>query len=134
LGQLLRFHFSFCMSSTQPKPLANQQIFKEGYLDELLKKIDPNEKLDEHSEKFLNILGIDFVRLLLKDAGQFAKKRGAETVAPSDIYYVLETNFNMTLPGATGKNVYDTRPNKPTNDYLEKLSAVKSFLNKRNED
>lgn len=118
----------------RPTGEARRKLFKKGYLDDVVKTIDPEEKLSKEAEDFFVEYCIHFINHVTTHAAQNAKRRESEEIEASDIYHILESEFDMLLPGSTGIVNDENQVTKPTQLYMDKLSEVRKFMAKHNEE
>ena len=107
---------------------------KDEYFNNLLNLIDNEEKFDDQSIVFLNRIASNFLDQVIGESAIIAKKRGSDKIEPKDIHYILQSSFNITLPGAINRTELNQDQFKPTSDYLDKLKSVKELLAKQNSE
>uniref|UniRef100_A0A8C5QUH3 Transcription initiation factor TFIID subunit 12 n=1 Tax=Leptobrachium leishanense TaxID=445787 RepID=A0A8C5QUH3_9ANUR len=79
-------------------PDANQVLSKKK-LHELVREIEPNERLDEDVEEMLLQIADDFIESVVLAACQLARHRRSNTLEVKDVQLHLERQWNMWIPG-----------------------------------
>lgn len=125
----------------QPRPESGSgSLFVDGFYEEELAKIDPDEQLPPESKEFLNNIANDFLSTVFTCASNYVRKSDPDPISkkkeikPSDLYFILKDTFGFSLPGPTGQMDEETPIQTPTKEYTEKLRIVRDFaLNKGDE-
>ncbi|KAL7268275.1 Transcription initiation factor TFIID subunit 12 [Rhizina undulata] len=113
-----------------PKPPAFE--FDEGgmgllskrKLEELVKQIDPDEKLDPDVEELVLEFVDEFIDKITTTACKMAKLRGSDTLEIKDIQIILERNWNIRIPGYSADEIRTVRKFNPAPAYHQKMGAL----------
>ena len=130
---------------THPNEISPEMknCFQPNFFKEILGKIDSHEELTPEAEDFLYDVAFDFLKNMVRDSCIMAQNRkapvenGKRYLQPKDIYFILQNNYGMDLPGPyNSKSSNDDtkgRPqlNSPTKDYMEKYNAVLQYLSSK---
>lgn len=74
-------------------------IVSKEKIKQLLKRIDPEQKLDADVEEILLDLTGEFIKKVAKSACQLARHRRSEVVEAVDGQLITERNYNIRIPG-----------------------------------
>jgi transcription initiation factor TFIID subunit 12 len=89
-------------------PLVGQRI------QELVKSIDPNYRIDTEAEEQVLQLADDFLDKVTRQSLMLAKHRGSKTLDVQDIQIVLAKHWGITVPGLGLPNIRPLKPGKQT--------------------
>lgn len=114
----------------------DEPLFPEEFYREIAHQMDPSQEFSPEALSFLNEISDDFYARLLRDIGRFAKskKKSEESieVTEMDVRFIVEKYTGMMLPISMAQT--EPMAFKPTEEYKEKLDAVRSFVKSKNEE
>jgi len=93
-------------------------------LEELVKQIDPDEKLDPDVEESVMELVDEFIDTIATHACKMAKLRGSNTLDIRDLQIILERNWNIRIPGFSADEIRTVRKFNPAPAYHHKMGAL----------
>ncbi|KAI5820227.1 transcription initiation factor TFIID subunit A-domain-containing protein [Pyronema omphalodes] len=93
-------------------------------LEELVKQIDPDERLDPDVEECILELVDEFIDTITSTACKMAKLRGSDTLDIKDIQIILERNWNIRIPGYSADEIRTVRKFNPAPGYHHKMNAL----------
>lgn len=93
-------------------------------LEELVKQIDPEEKLDPDVEESILELVDEFIDNIATTACKMAKLRGSDILDIKDIQIILERNWNIRIPGYAADDIRTVRKFNPAPGYHQKMAAL----------
>ncbi|KAF8424154.1 transcription initiation factor TFIID subunit A-domain-containing protein [Tirmania nivea] len=93
-------------------------------LEELVKQIDPDEKLDPEVEESVLELVDEFIDTVVTYACKMAKLRGSDTLDIKDMQIILERNWNIRVPGYAADEIRTVRKFAPAQGYVQKMNAL----------
>ncbi|KAF8545501.1 transcription initiation factor TFIID subunit A-domain-containing protein [Trichophaea hybrida] len=93
-------------------------------LEELVKQIDPDEKLDPDVEESILELVDEFIDTIATTACKMARLRGSDTLDIKDIQIILERNWNIRIPGYSADEIRTVRKFNPAQGYHHKMNAL----------
>ncbi|KAG5438372.1 hypothetical protein PCANB_002860 [Pneumocystis canis] len=97
----------------------NNRILSKRKLQELVKQINPDERLDPD---LLLEVADEFVESVVSFACRLAKYRKSDTLDVKDVQLHLERNWNIRIPGYTSGEIRIVRKNIPYEDGIDKTS------------
>ena len=109
-----------------PTRAADFAIFTKEFYESVAHEMDPTQEIDNDAVEYLDAIARCFIMEILEELKHDQhRKIEPGPVTPSDVYYILQTRYKMTVPGATGRAPMDVPP-KPTSEYDDKLRAVRA--------
>ncbi|KAG0638839.1 hypothetical protein HOY80DRAFT_1022911 [Tuber brumale] len=93
-------------------------------LEELVKQIDPEERLDPDVEEAVLELVDEFIDSIATSACKMAKLRGSDTLDLKDVQIILERNWNIRIPGYAADEIRTVRKFHPAPGYHHKMAAL----------
>ncbi|CAZ85918.1 unnamed protein product [Tuber melanosporum] len=93
-------------------------------LEELVKQIDPEERLDPDVEEAILELVDEFIDSIATSACKMAKLRGSDTLDLKDVQIILERNWNIRIPGYAADEIRTVRKFHPAPGYHHKMAAL----------
>lgn len=102
----------------------NNRILSKRKLQELVKQINPDERLDPDAEELLLEVADEFVESVVSFACRLAKYRKSDTLDVKDVQLHLERNWNIRIPGYTNDEIRSVRKNNPCQTYQQKQNAI----------
>ncbi|PWW78258.1 hypothetical protein C7212DRAFT_200463 [Tuber magnatum] len=93
-------------------------------LEELVKQIDPEERLDPDVEEAVLELVDEFIDSIATSACKMAKLRGSDTLDLKDVQIILERNWNIRIPGYAADEIRTVRKFHPAPGYHHKMGAL----------
>eukprot|EP00035_Acanthoeca_spectabilis_P034545 m.29639 g.29639 ORF g.29639 m.29639 type:complete len:203 (+) comp6721_c0_seq2:1335-1943(+) len=103
---------------------AQKELLPKINLEDLVKQINPNQKLDGEVEELLVDMANDFVERVVTFSCQLAKHRGSDVLEVKDVQLHLERNWNIRVPGYPREDARVAKPAKPTESHKQRLGAV----------
>mmetsp|Transcript_119819 Transcript_119819/g.168680 ORF Transcript_119819/g.168680 Transcript_119819/m.168680 type:complete len:190 (-) Transcript_119819:104-673(-) len=103
---------------------AQTEMLPKRKLEELVKQINPNQKLDHEVEELLVDMANDFIERVVTFSCQLAKHRGSDVLEVKDVQLHLERNWNIRVPGFPREDARVAKPVKPTEGHKQRLGAV----------
>ncbi|QSL64470.1 hypothetical protein MERGE_001771 [Pneumocystis wakefieldiae] len=100
------------------------RILSKRKLQELVKQINPDERLDPDVEELLLEVADEFVESVVSFACRLAKYRKSDTLDVKDVQLHLERNWNIRIPGYTSDEIRSVRKNIPCQAYQQKQNAI----------
>ena len=124
------------MARPAPRQDVSPVYFSEDFYRELLHEVDPEQDITPGALRYLNKVADNFLRDLMEWVRLVKKadREGDHVVQDTDVFYVLQSLYGVSLPGPTGPLVSDQRLQKPTDDYEEKRRAVQAFAANHQDD
>ena len=99
-------------------------------LEMLIKDVDPLQQVDEDAESCLLDIADDFIDTVLSAACQVAKLRKSTCLELKDVQYVLDTQFNLWMPGygnlPDSKQTYK-RP-APSDAHKQRMAVIRKMF------
>ena len=113
----------------------DNQVYNKGSLENLSRNIEPEAMLADDAEELLQEIARSFVCTVTKEAIQESKINGEEKITVSDIHAILSTKYDLLLPGdIESMDLEDSHTPAPSDDYQEKLKAVRKFMAQRGDE
>jgi hypothetical protein len=108
-------------------PVSREEIFADNFIQTLLRSLDPEASLCKDATILLEKVGMDFIETVGKRAIEACQMRQGDLVLPSDVQFVLETEYGIHVSGGSP---LQRPPSGPTDEYSDQLAAVSDFLAK----
>ncbi|KAG5518132.1 hypothetical protein PMAC_003318 [Pneumocystis sp. 'macacae'] len=99
----------------------NNRILSKRKLQELVKQINPDERLDPD---LLLEVADEFVESVVSFACRLAKYRKSDTLDVKDVQLHLERNWNIRIPGYANDEIRSVRKSAPCQTYQQKQNAI----------
>ena len=116
-------------TTTAPKSDLASLLSKEK-LDQLAKSVDPNLKLDEDVQEFLQQFAGELVDEIATMATKLAQARKSKVLEVQDVKYYLEHNWNMFIPGFGADSIKAKRKVPETEAHKNRQAIIKKHLKK----
>ncbi|BFZ60865.1 Transcription initiation factor TFIID subunit 12 [Saitoella coloradoensis] len=100
------------------------RLLSKRKLQELVRQIYPDERLEPEVEDLLLEVADEFVESVAGFACRLAKHRKSDTLDVKDVQFHLEKNYNIRVPGFAMDEIRSVRKNQPTPGYQQKASRA----------
>ena len=107
-----RLSLNAAKASTSGAP--HMAPFTGNRIQELVKSIDPNYKIDVEAEEQVLQLADDFLDKVTRQSQLLAKHRGSKTLDVQDIQMVLAKHWGITVPGLGLPSIRPLKAGKPS--------------------
>lgn len=115
------------MMATTTNTVPGQLVTRRA-LQELVKQIDPNERLSPEVEEVLLEVADDFIDSITSFACCLAKHRKSDTLEAKDLLLHLERNWYMRIPGFGGDELRPFRRQVTSDTHKTRVAAVRRSL------
>lgn len=110
---------------SEPPPLLTKEK-----IEELAKSVDPNLKLDEDVQEFLQKYAGELVDELATMSAKLAQARKSKSLDVQDVRFYLEHNWNMYIPGFGSDPIRQKRKVVETEAHKNRQAIIKKHLKK----
>ena len=97
-------------------------------LQDLVRQVDPDKRLDPDVEDLLLEIADEFVESVVNFASKLAKHRRSDTLEVKDVQLHLERNWNIRIPSFLPEEVRTIRKTHPTAAFQAKINAIQSAI------
>lgn len=97
----------------------------------MLRKIDPEQRLDADVEDILMDLTWDFINNVSNSAAKLAKHRQSDTVEACDAQLIVEKHYNIRIPGFGVEVVQEpVKKQRGTEEHQSNVAIVREQVRK----
>jgi transcription initiation factor TFIID subunit TAF12 len=100
------------------------RLLSKRKLQDLVKSIDPDERLEPDVEELLMEVADEFIDSVLQQSCKIARHRRGQMLEVRDVQLHLERNWNIRIPGYVAEDVKTVKKYNPTAAHTAKLTAV----------
>jgi len=112
------------------KPDGQYPLLSKERIEQLAKTVDPNLKLEDDVQDFLQQYAGDLVDELAGMSAKLAHARKSRTLEVQDVRFYLERNWNMFIPGFGADPVRAKRKINETEAHKNRQAIIKKHLKK----
>ncbi|OQV18181.1 putative Transcription initiation factor TFIID subunit 12 [Hypsibius exemplaris] len=105
-------------------------LLSKDKLDQLTKSVDPNLKLDDDVQEFLQQYAGELVDEIATMSAKLAQARKSKVLEVQDVKYYLEHNWNMFIPGFGADAIKAKRKLPETEAHKNRQAIIKKHLKK----
>lgn len=100
------------------------RLLSKRKLQDLVKSIDPDERLEPDVEELLMEVADEFIESVLQQSCKIARHRKGQMLEVRDVQLHLERNWNIRIPGYSSEEVRSVKKYNPTQGHVAKIGAV----------
>jgi transcription initiation factor TFIID subunit TAF12 len=100
------------------------RLLSKRKLQDLVKSIDPEERLEPDAEELLMEVADEFIDSVLQQSCKIARHRRGQMLEVRDVQLHLERNWNIRIPGYAAEDVKTAKKYNPTVSHTARLAAV----------
>jgi transcription initiation factor TFIID subunit TAF12 len=100
------------------------RLLSKRKLQDLVKSIDPDERLEPDVEELLMEVADEFIDSVLQQSCKIARHRRGQMLEVRDVQLHLERNWNIRIPGYAAEDVKTAKKYNATAAHTAKLAAV----------
>jgi transcription initiation factor TFIID subunit 12 len=100
------------------------RLLSKRKLQDLVKSIDPDERLEPDVEELLMEVADEFIDSVLQQSCKIARHRKGQMLEVRDVQLHLERNWNIRIPGYSSEEVRGVKKYNPTPAHAAKVGAV----------
>ena len=100
------------------------RLLSKRKLQDLVKSIDPDERLEPDVEELLMEVADEFIDSVLQQSCKIARHRKGQMLEVRDVQLHLERNWNIRIPGYSSEEVRSVKKYNPTPAHAAKVGAV----------
>jgi len=100
------------------------RLLSKRKLQDLVKSIDPDERLEPDVEELLMEVADEFIDSVLQQSCKIARHRRGQMLEVRDVQLHLERNWNIRIPGYTAEDVRTVKKYNPTAAHSARIAAV----------
>jgi transcription initiation factor TFIID subunit TAF12 len=100
------------------------RLLSKRKLQDLVKSIDPDERLEPDVEELLMEVADEFIDSVLQQSCKIARHRKGQMLEVRDVQLHLERNWNIRIPGYSSEEVRSVKKYNPTPAHAAKVVAV----------
>jgi transcription initiation factor TFIID subunit TAF12 len=100
------------------------RLLSKRKLQDLVKSIDPDERLEPDVEELLMEVADEFIDSVLQQSCKIARHRRGQMLEVRDVQLHLERNWNIRIPGYAAEDVKTVKKYNPTASHTARLAAV----------
>jgi histone H3/H4 len=100
------------------------RLLSKRKLQDLVKSIDPDERLEPDVEELLMEVADEFIDSVLQQSCKIARHRKGQMLEVRDVQLHLERNWNIRIPGYSSEEVRSVKKYNPSQGHIAKVGAV----------
>jgi histone H3/H4 len=100
------------------------RLLSKRKLQDLVKSIDPDERLEPDVEELLMEVADEFIDSVLQQSCKIARHRKGQMLEVKDVQLHLERNWNIRIPGYSSEEVRSVKKYNPAPGHVAKVGAV----------
>jgi transcription initiation factor TFIID subunit 12 len=100
------------------------RLLSKRKLQDLVKSIDPDERLEPDVEELLMEVADEVIDSVLQQSCKIARHRRGQMLEVRDVQLHLERNWNIRIPGYAAEDVKTAKKYNPTAAHTARLAAV----------
>ena len=100
------------------------RLLSKRKLQDLVKSIDPDERLEPDVEELLMEVADEFIDSVLQQSCKIARHRKGQMLEVRDVQLHLERNWNIRIPGYSSEELRSVKKYNPTPAHAAKVGAV----------
>ena len=100
------------------------RLLSKRKLQDLIKSIDPDERLEPDVEELLMEVADEFIDSVLQQSCKIARHRKGQMLEVRDVQLHLERNWNIRIPGYSSEEVRSVKKYNPAPGHVAKVGAV----------
>lgn len=100
------------------------RLLSKRKLQDLVKSIDPDERLEPDVEELLMEVADEFIDSVLQQSCKITRHRKGQMLEVKDVQLHLERNWNIRIPGYSSEEVRSVKKYNPTPAHAAKVGAV----------
>ncbi|KAJ3273004.1 hypothetical protein HDV01_004910 [Terramyces sp. JEL0728] len=105
-------------------------IVSKERIKQLLRRIDPEQRLDADVEDVLLDLTGEFIKSVTKTASLLCRHRQGEALEAHDAQMFVEKNYNIRVPGFGVEEVQERKKKQKNEVHMQKVAVVREAARK----
>ncbi|KAJ3262038.1 hypothetical protein HK103_003881 [Boothiomyces macroporosus] len=118
------------MSQRQSSINSRNNLISKDRIKQLLRRIDPEQRLDGDVEDVLLDLTGEFIKSVTKTASMLCKHRQGEALEAHDAQMIVEKNYNIRVPGFGVEEVQERKKKQKNEVHVQKVAVVREAARK----